>query len=63
MNLQLLNPAILVSYLVMMYISVYPVAISLRRTNVYEEQSLGLYADDEEDGKGTSFVGIPHAHS
>jgi Trk-type K+ transport system membrane component len=58
-NLQLLNPAILVSYLVMMYISVYPVAISVRRTNVYEEQSLGVYAaDDEEDGKGTSFVGI-----
>ena len=57
-NLQLLNPAILVSYLVMMYISVYPVAISVRRTNVYEEQSLGVYAaDDEEDGKGTSFVG------
>lgn len=57
-NLQLLNPAILVSYLVMMYISVYPVAISVRRTNVYEEQSLGVYAaDDEDDGKGTSFVG------
>ena len=56
--MQLLNPAILVSYLVMMYISVYPVAISVRRTNVYEEQSLGLYAaDEEEDGKGTSFVG------
>ena len=42
----------------MMYISVYPVAISIRRTNVYEERSLGLYAaDNEEDGKGTSFVG------
>ena len=62
MNLQLVNPAILVSYLVMMYISVYPVAISMRRTNLYEEDSLGLYADDnnddnEGDGKVTSFVG------
>ena len=40
----------------MMYISVFPVAISVRRTNVYEEKSLGIYAADEE---GTpSFVGI-----
>lgn len=55
-NLQLLHPAILVSYLVMMYISVYPLAISIRRTNVYEEKSLGIYAaaDEEED---PSFVG------
>ena len=65
-NLQLLNPAILVSYLVMMYISVYPVAISVRRTNVYEEQSLGVYAADDEDdgGKEASFVGtLPPAPS
>jgi Trk-type K+ transport system membrane component len=48
-NLQLLNPAILVSYLVMMYISAYPVAISIRRTNVYEEQSLGIFAAEEEE--------------
>jgi Trk-type K+ transport system membrane component len=54
-NLQLVNPAILVSYLIMMYISAFPVAISVRRTNVYEEQSLGIYAsDDDED---ISFVG------
>lgn len=33
----------------MMYISVFPVAISLRRTNVYEEKSLGIYASGEED--------------
>ena len=55
-NLQLLSPAVLVSYLVMMYISVYPVAMSIRRTNVYEEKSLGLYlpANDEEHA---SFLG------
>jgi Trk/Ktr/HKT type cation transporter len=54
-NLQLLHPAILVSYLVMMYISVYPLAMSIRRTNVYEEKSLGIYvADVEED---PSFIG------
>lgn len=45
----------------MMYISVLPIAISVRRTNVYEEKSLGIYAgenDDEEDTKvGNSYVG------
>jgi Trk-type K+ transport system membrane component len=36
-------------YVVMMYISVYPVVITMRNTNVYEERSLGLYAEDLED--------------
>ncbi|KAK9325374.1 cation transport protein-domain-containing protein [Lipomyces orientalis] len=50
-DLSLLHPAVQVSYLVMMYISVLPIAISVRRTNVYEEQSLGIYSkpDDEEE--------------
>jgi hypothetical protein len=30
----------------MMYISVYPVVITMRHSNVYEERSLGVYADD-----------------
>ena len=33
----------------MMYISIFPIAISLRRTNVYEEKSLGIYPVEEED--------------
>jgi len=33
----------------MMYISVLPIAISVRRTNVYEEKSLGVYAGEQED--------------
>lgn len=41
-----LHPAMQVSFLVMMYISVFPTAISMRRTNVYEEKSLGIYIDD-----------------
>ena len=54
-NLRLIHPALLVSYLVMMYISVFPLAMSIRRTNVYEEKSLGIYAtEDEED---MSFLG------
>lgn len=52
-NLAHLHPAVQVSYMIMMYISVFPIAISVRRTNVYEEGSLGIYsspgADDEED--------------
>ena len=44
----------------MMYISVFPIAISVRRTNVYEEKSLGIYGshqDEEEDDKQPSYIG------
>jgi hypothetical protein len=47
--------------MIMMYISVFPIAISVRRTNVYEEQSLGVYgsndAEDQSDAKAVSYVG------
>lgn len=33
----------------MMYVSVYPIAMSVRATNVYEERSLGMFEDDDED--------------
>ena len=59
-NLANLHPAIQVSYLIMMYISVFPIAISVRRTNVYEEKSLGIYGssqEEEEDGKEPSYIG------
>jgi Trk-type K+ transport system membrane component len=36
-----------VLYVIMMYISVYPVVITMRHSNVYEERSLGIYADDD----------------
>ncbi|THH31587.1 hypothetical protein EUX98_g2629 [Antrodiella citrinella] len=35
--------------IVMMYIAVYPVAMSIRSTNVYEEQSLGVFEAEPED--------------
>jgi potassium uptake Trk family protein len=59
-NVAALHPAVQVSYMLMMYISVFPIAISVRRTNVYEEKSLGVYSGDEEedDGTGASYVGI-----
>lgn len=59
-NLASLHPGIQVSYLVMMYISVLPIAISIRRTNVYEEKSLGIYgsmSDENDDEKEPSYVG------
>jgi len=40
----------------MMYVSVYPVAISIRKTNVYEEKSLGLFASEEDEH--ASFLGM-----
>lgn len=46
-----------------MYISVLPIAISMRRTNVYEEKSLGIYGemstsgDSEGEDKEPSYVG------
>lgn len=59
-NLAKLHPAIQVSYLIMMYISVLPIAISVRRTNVYEEKSLGIYGsptEENEDEGEPSYVG------
>ncbi|KAI9047303.1 hypothetical protein LZ554_008751 [Drepanopeziza brunnea f. sp. 'monogermtubi'] len=59
-NLAALHPAIQVSYLIMMYISVLPIAISVRRTNVYEEKSLGIYGSHQEDNadmEEPSYVG------
>lgn len=49
LDLGALHPAMHVSYMIMMYISVLPLAISIRRTNVYEEQSLGVYLKDENE--------------
>ncbi|KAL0950517.1 hypothetical protein HGRIS_007326 [Hohenbuehelia grisea] len=44
-----LAPAVKVLYLIMMYVSVYPIALSVRATNVYEEQSLGIFNAENEN--------------
>ncbi|KAJ4291484.1 hypothetical protein N0V88_006081 [Collariella sp. IMI 366227] len=36
-----------VLYVLMMYISAYPVVITMRHSNVYEERSLGIYTEDD----------------
>lgn len=41
-----LAPACLVAYLIIMYISSYPLVLTLRKTNTYEERSIGLQEHD-----------------
>ena len=55
-NIANLHPAIQVSYLIMMYISIFPIAMSMRQTNVYEEKSLGVWADDDDDDAQSSYL-------
>jgi potassium uptake Trk family protein len=47
-----LAPACLVAYLIIMYLSSYPLVLTLRKTNTYEERSIGLHHND------TSAAGI-----
>jgi Trk-type K+ transport system membrane component len=57
-NLAELHPAIQVSYLIMMYISIFPIAMSIRQSNVYEEKSLGVWAEGEDhEGEQSSYLG------
>jgi Trk-type K+ transport system membrane component len=48
-NISTLRIGLQVLYIIMMYISVYPVVITMRHSNVYEERSLGIYADESDD--------------
>ncbi|CDO78022.1 hypothetical protein BN946_scf184907.g12 [Trametes cinnabarina] len=47
-SLAALAPAVKVLYVLMMYVSVYPIAMSVRSTNVYEEKSLGIFPDEDD---------------
>jgi len=53
-------PGVQFSLLVMMYISVFPIAIAIRASNTYEERSLGIYEKDEEEedegASGTTYL-------
>lgn len=44
-SLLTLAPSVQMLYVIMMYISAYPIAMSVRSTNVYEERSLGIWED------------------
>jgi potassium uptake Trk family protein len=58
-NLANVNPAVQFSLLVMMYIAIYPIAMTVRASNTYEERALGMYPDDEatiDESNGRSYV-------
>ncbi|KAH7111301.1 potassium transport protein 1 [Dendryphion nanum] len=57
-NLANVNPAVQFSLLVMMYISIYPIAISIRMSNSYEENPVGIYGGDEnlDERKGKAYL-------
>lgn len=46
-SLLALAPSVQFLYVVMMYLSAFPLAMSVRSTNVYEEKSLGVYVDEQ----------------
>ncbi|RYC80585.1 Low-affinity potassium transport protein [Fusarium oxysporum f. sp. narcissi] len=54
-NLANVNPGVQLSLLVMMYIAVFPIALSIRLSNTYEEKSLGIWEPEtslnERNGK------------
>ncbi|KAF7586671.1 low affinity potassium transporter [Aspergillus hancockii] len=54
-NLADVSPAVQFSLVIMMYIAIFPIAISIRASNVYEERTLGIYDTyrdiDESDGR------------
>ncbi|CAG8035820.1 unnamed protein product [Penicillium nalgiovense] len=54
-NLADVSPAVQFSLVVMMYVAIFPIAISIRASNVYEERTLGVYGTeghmDEHDGR------------
>lgn len=61
-NLAKVNPGVQFSLLTMMYISVFPIAMSVRGTNTYEDTALGKYAtnSDPEDTQTTSSYMMQH---
>lgn len=46
-DLSRVHPAVQVSFVIMMYISAFPTTMAMRKTNVYEEKSLGIYTTEE----------------
>lgn len=57
-NLAKVNPAVQFSLLTMMYVAVFPIAISIRSSNTYEERSLGIYGREGslDESNGPAYV-------
>ncbi|GAA5873110.1 hypothetical protein JCM3774_000344 [Rhodotorula dairenensis] len=56
-------PALQLLYVIMMYIAVYPIAVSIRSTNVYEEKSMGVYDEDFDDDPDEIEARFDKSHS
>lgn len=61
-NLANVNPAVQFSLLVMMYVSIYPIAISIRMSGDQEEAPIGIYGGDDilDEQRGGSQYLIGH---
>lgn len=57
-NLGDVNPAVQFSLLVMMYIAIFPIALSIRASNTYEGQTLGVFPKDSDldEQHGTRYL-------
>ncbi|KOS43199.1 hypothetical protein ACN38_g5919 [Penicillium nordicum] len=57
-NLADVSPAVQFSLAIMMYIAIFPIAISIRASNVYEETALGVYPTDgnTDEHNGRSYI-------
>ncbi|KAI9932406.1 hypothetical protein MW887_009919 [Aspergillus wentii] len=63
-NLADVNPAVQFSLLVMMYVAIFPIAISIRASNTYEERTLGVFSKDSDpDEKNGSKYVISHVRN
>ncbi|GAA6022173.1 hypothetical protein JCM10207_003933 [Rhodosporidiobolus poonsookiae] len=56
-------PALQLLYVIMMYIAVYPIAVSIRSTNVYEEKSMGVYDEDFDENPDDVEARFDKSHS
>lgn len=62
-NLQAIAPALQVVYIATMFVQVYPIAMAVRTSNVYEESGVVIYQPEEDDeepdrAKGGESVGF-----
>ncbi|BGP04531.1 hypothetical protein JCM10049v2_000333 [Rhodotorula toruloides] len=62
-SLSTVAPALQLLYVIMMYIAVYPIAVSIRSTNVYEEKSMGVYDEDFEEDPDEAEARFDKSHS
>ncbi|PLB33638.1 putative potassium transporter [Aspergillus candidus] len=56
-----LRQGLLVLYVLMMYVSAFPILVTMRNTNVYEERSLGVYAHDSPAHETNPSTSSPNA--